>query len=49
VGTTGSSNCKNLGTADLNPYVREYTAMVHSIRRDAVVAPLPVPGEYQFI
>jgi hypothetical protein len=34
VGTKGSINCKNLGTADLNPYVREHTAMAHSIRGD---------------
>lgn len=34
VGTRGSSNCKNLGATDLNPYMREHTAMARSIRGD---------------
>ncbi len=34
VGTKGSSNCKNMGTPDINPYVREHTAMARSIRGD---------------
>jgi predicted dehydrogenase len=34
VGTKGSSNCKDMGAVDINPYVREHTAMARSIRGD---------------
>lgn len=32
VGTKGSTNCRDLGTAGTNPYVAEHTALVRSIR-----------------
>lgn len=34
VGTRGSSNCRDLGTKDTNPYVAEQAALVKSIRGD---------------
>lgn len=34
VGAKGKSNCRDLGTKDINPYVAEHVALVRSIRGD---------------
>jgi hypothetical protein len=34
VGTKGRSNCRNLGTPGMDPYVQEHIEMVKSIRGD---------------
>ena len=34
VGAKGSSNCRDLGTKDINPYVAEHVALAKSIRGD---------------